>query len=248
VEAAGGKSQVGGLAAAAGVLALAAFGAGLLANVPNAALAGVLFFVARRIFRVAEFAHLARRTPAEFALAGATMLLIVLLPIQTGVAIGVFLSLAHGVFTITRSRVIGFEPVADTTVWWPTPDAPPTPHDGVLVVGFQAPLSFLNAYEFRRGLRAALAARGGARLIVLEASSIVEIDFTASDILIEVIRAARRAGVLFAIARLESVRAQTALSRFGVIDALGSGRVFHSVHEAIAALGRGAPSPASDGD
>ena len=72
-----------------------------------------------------------------------------------------------------------------------------------MVAGFQAPLSFLNAYKFRRDIERALADRGAARLLVLEASSIVEIDFTASEILIEVIRMAHAAGVDFAIARLE---------------------------------------------
>ena len=244
VAAAGGQSQVAGLAAALAVLLLAMFGGRLLADTPTAALAGVLFFVAQRIVHLGDFVHLARRTPAEFALAALTLLLIVLLPIQTGVAIGIFLSLAHGVFSITRTRLIPFEPVAGTTVWWPAAHAGFAAEDGILVVGFQAPLSFLNAYAFRRDMQRALAA-SGARLMVLEASSIVEIDFTAAQILREVIEMAHRRGVAFAIARLESVRALAALRRFGVLDALGEGRIFHSVAEATAALGQGRSHPAA---
>jgi MFS superfamily sulfate permease-like transporter len=235
---AGGRSQVGGLAAAAAVLLLAAFGGSLLADTPTAALAGVLFFVAQRIFKVRDFVHLARRAPAEFALAAATAVLIVLLPIQTGVAIGIFLSLVHGVFTITRARVIPFEQVEGTTVWWPTtPDRLGAATGDVLVVGFQAPLSFLNAFAFRRDVEMAISARGRRpKLLVLEASSIVEVDFTAAEVLIDAIRKARSDGVEFAIARLESVRAASKLERFGVIDVLGPHHLFHSVHEAIAAL------------
>ena len=73
-------------------------------------------------------------------------------------------------------------------------------------MGFQAPLSFLNAYDFRRGMLKAIdEARDDARLFVLEASSIVEIDFTAAAILVEVIDRAQAAGLIFAVARLESV-------------------------------------------
>jgi len=238
VSEAGGTSQVSGLAAAITVLLLAAFGGRLLADIPTAALAGVLFFVAQRIFHARDFARLARRAPAEFALAVLTLLLIVLLPIETGVAIAIFLSLAHGVFSITRTRLIAFEPVPGTTVWWPSAEGEALrPYDNVLVVGFQAPLSFLNAYAFRRDMERALAARQGAGLLVLEASSIVEVDFTAAAILGEVIQSARRSGVAFAIARLESVRALAALQRFGVVDALGPGGIFRSVYEAIEALG-----------
>jgi MFS superfamily sulfate permease-like transporter len=244
VSEAGGRSQVGGLAAAAAVLLLAAFGGGLLADTPTAALAGVLFFVAGRIFHTRDFARLARRAPVEFALAVLTMLLIVLLPIQTGVAVGIFLSLGHGVFMITRTRLIPMERVDGTTVWWPVaPDWRDSSEAQVVVAAFQAPLSFLNAYTFRRDIEQALAVHGAARLMVLEASSIVEIDFTASQILIEIIGEARDAGVDFAIARLESVRAQAALQRFGVMDALGAGHLFNSVDEAIRALAP-ASSPA----
>ena len=237
VSEAGGRSQIGGLAAAAAVLLLAAFGGKLLADTPTAALAGVLFFVAQRIFHGRDFVRLAERTPAEFGLAVLTMLLIVLLPIQTGVAIGIFFSLGHGVFTITRARLIPLERVPGTTVWWPvTPDGHGETDAQVMVAAFQAPLSFINAYTFRRDVERALAARGAARLLVLEASSIVEIDFTASQILIEVIGLAHADGVDFAIARLESVRAQAAMRRFGVTDALGADRLFNSVEQAIRAL------------
>ncbi|HEX3406053.1 MAG TPA: SulP family inorganic anion transporter [Caulobacteraceae bacterium] len=246
VSEAGGRSQVGGLAAAAAVLLLAAFCGALLADTPTAALAGVLFFVAQHIFKARDFVHLARRAPAEFGLAAATAVLLVLLPIQTGVAIGIFLSLVHGVFTITRARLIPFEQVAGTTVWWPsTPDRLGAATGEVLVVGFQAPLSFLNAFAFRRDVERAIAARGRRpRLLVLEASSIVEVDFTAAEVLSDSIRAARSKGVEFAIARLESVRAMSKLERFGVLDVLGPHHLFHSVHEAIAAL---APDAASSG-
>ncbi|MDA4630386.1 STAS domain-containing protein, partial [Escherichia coli] len=73
-------------------------------------------------------------------------------------------------------------------------------------------------------------------LVVLEASSIIEIDYTASQALTDVINYCRNADVKFAIARLESVRAQNALSRFGLIALLGPGNIFHSVDDAIRKL------------
>ncbi|MFI4936094.1 MAG: SulP family inorganic anion transporter [Caulobacterales bacterium] len=238
----GGRSQWAGLLAALAVLLLAAFGTRFLAHVPAAALAGVLLFVAQRIFHVRTFSDILRKSLAEFALAFLTTTLIIVLPIQTGVAVGMFLSLAHGVFTITRARPIPFERVPQTTVWWPASrEHPGETEPGALVLGFQAPLSFLNAYDFRRGVVDAITdANGSVRLIVLEASSIVEIDFTASAILAEVIARARSHGKDFAVARLESVRAQAAFDRFGLTERLGRDHLFHSVEEAIRALGTGA--------
>jgi MFS superfamily sulfate permease-like transporter len=117
-------------------------------------------------------------------------------------------------------------------------------------MGFQAPLSFLNAYEFRRGVLQAIDRRAAkTRLFVLEASSIIEIDFTASTILSGVIAKAQAAGLEFAVARLESVRAQAAFDRFGVTEVLGPDRMFQSVEAAIRALAAGAPGegPAQSG-
>jgi len=77
---------------------------------------------------------------------------------------------------------------------------------------------------------------------VLEASSIIEIDFTASSILSAVIAKAHAAGLDFAVARLESVRAQAAFDRFGVTAALGPGHIFQSVDAAIRALAAESPA------
>ncbi|MGB8363092.1 MAG: SulP family inorganic anion transporter [Rhizomicrobium sp.] len=236
VQQAGGRSQIAGLAAAACVALLAAFGTPLLRYLPAAALAGVLLIVALRITRPSTFVTVLRQSPAEFALILATIIAIVVLPIQIGVAIGIGLSLLHGFWTITRTRTIEFEKVPGTTVWWPpSADIQGEKLDHVRVVAFQAPLSFLNAHEFRHGM-IQIIETDEPRLIVLEASSIVEIDFTASQILDEIIARCRERGIVFAIARLTSLRAQQALVRFGIVEKLGPHGLFRSVDEAIHAL------------
>jgi len=234
----GGRSQLAGLIASGVVLLIAFYAAEHLAHVPEAALAGVLFFVAGRIFRVAEMRTIVEKTKAEFALVVGTMLLVTILPVQTGVGLAIMLSLIHGVYTTTRTRLIEFERIPGASIWWPEGRIRVGEKlRGVLVAGFQAPLSFLNANHFQRDLRAA-AARGGAalKLVVLESSSIVEIDYTAARVLSETIDECRSKGVDFAISRLESVRAQEALENFGVARQLGAERFFHSVDEATRAL------------
>jgi len=234
----GGTSQVSGLIAAAIVLALVAFGGQLLASVPHAALAGILLFVAQRIIRWPTIIAVYREARGEFGLILITMAAIVALPIESGVTIGIGLSLLHGLWAVMRARPIEFEKVPGSSIWWPpsaAKDGEKIP--GVLVVAFQAPLSFVNADDFKRGLCSTIDASGPAlNLVVLEASSIIEIDYTASQALTDVINYCRNADVKFAIARLESVRAQNALSRFGLIALLGPGNIFHSVDDAIRKL------------
>ncbi len=233
----GGQSQLAGLAAAFIVLALLAFGTGLLQHVPDAALAGILLFVALRIIRVKQIATIYRQSFSEFLLILATAALIIVLPIEQGAFLGIVLSLLHGIWSTTRARLVEFERVPGTTIWWPAhPQIGGERIPGVVVIGMQAPLSFLNAPVFRSDVADVLSA-ATPRLLVLEASGMVEIDFTAAQVLLEVFKTCNEQGVTVALARLESVRAQRAFERFELFDALPKERVFHSVDEAVRALG-----------
>ncbi len=234
----GGVSQLGALVCAGLALALSAVGGGLIAHVPHAALAGVLLFVALRIIRVATMLEIWRRSRAEFALIVATMLAILALPIEQGVATGIILSLVHGVWTTTRAGVVEFERIPGSTIWWPAD----TLHRGetipsVRVVALQSPLSFLNAYAVQQSLERL--AEAGVRLVVIEADAIVEIDYTGAKILAAAVDRLRAQGVDVAVARLESVRAQESYVRQGLEAVIGRDHRFHSVEEAVRALAPG---------
>jgi MFS superfamily sulfate permease-like transporter len=244
----GGRSQLAGLVAVAIVLALAALGAALLRHMPHAALAGVLLFVALRIVRVRQIVAVYRQSFGEFLLIVATAAAIIVLPIEQGAAIGIALSLLHGIWSTTQARVVVFERVPGTSVWWPqSPDLRGEREQDALVLGFPAPLSFLNAYRFRHDILDILSSTPKARLIVLEATGILEIDFTAAQILGDLIRRCHGNGVAFAVARLESQRARDALARFGIDRELGPGRTFRSVEDAIQGLASAAHATAVNG-
>jgi sulfate permease, SulP family len=109
---------------------------------------------------------------------------------------------------------------------------------GIIVAGFAAPLSFLNAYRFRQDMLNALRSSASrTRLIVLEATGILDIDFAAAQILSDLIRRCHADGVAFTIARLESIRAQDAVAQFRIEEVLGPGHMVRSVEEAIQAFG-----------
>jgi MFS superfamily sulfate permease-like transporter len=233
----GGASQLAGLVSAAIALAVLLAGGQALGHAPRAALAGVLLFVAIRLVRVGVMRDVWRRSRAEFLLILATALAILALPIEQGVSLGVLLSVLHGVWTTTRAQAIELERVPGTSIWWPRDkDAKGELSPGVRVIALQAPLSFLNAYNFRRAIERFVSQDPPPKLIVIEANALVEIDYTGASVLAALIGRLRDRGVDVALARLESVRAQESFARLGLLELIGRDHVFRSVQEAVDAL------------
>ena len=242
VAEAGCRSQLAGLVSAAAALGVLLFAGRAFAHTPSAALAGVLLFVAARLVQVNVMGDVWMRSRAEFVLILATAFAILALPIEGGVFIGVLLSALHGLWTTTRAETIEFERIPGTSIWWPRDkDAKGELVPGVRVIAPQAPLSFLNAYNFRRAIERVVSDDTPTRLIVIEANAMVEIDYTGASVLAGLIRQLRGQGVDLALARLESVRAQHSFERLGLLALIGRDHVFRSVEEAVDAL---APSRA----
>ena len=238
----GGSSQLAGLISAAIALAVLLVGGQALGHAPRAALAGVLLFVAMRLVRVGVMRNVWNRSRAEFLLILVTAVAIVALPIEQGVSVGVLLSVLHGVWTTTRARAVELERIPGTSIWWPREkDVQGESVSAVRVIGLQAPLSFLNAYNFRRAIERFVSDDPPTKLIVIEANALVEIDYTGASVLADLVRALRALGVDVAIARLESVRAQQSFERLGLMTLLGRDHVFRSVQEAIEALAGSGP-------
>ncbi len=237
----GGRSQLAGLTAVAITLVLLTAGTAALRLIPEAALSGVLLFVAFRIVRVIEIRAIVRQSPLEGLLILATAGAIIVLPIQDGVALGVAASLLQGVWSGARARVTPMSRIPGTTIWWVSAalgDHGGETAPGVVVAGFHAPLTFLNADGFARQFHALV--RPGhtpVRLAVLEAAGLIDIDFTAAQALRGVIAECRAAGTAFALARLESPVAQAALARTGLKALIGEDHIFESVEAAVKALG-----------
>jgi MFS superfamily sulfate permease-like transporter len=235
VAEAGARSQLAGLTAAIAIALLLAAGTGLLARIPTAALSGILLFVALRLIRLKDMAMIFRRSPAELGLTAATAAGLIVLPIAWGVALGVALSILHGVWSGARIKVQPMSRIPGSSVWWARTTGESVP--GVAVLSFPAPLTFLNAEAFAKEFLAGANPGGGqVKLAILEAAGVVMIDFTAARALEDVVKTCRAAGVDVAVARLESVAAEDAFERLGLTDLLGADHIFPSVAEALSAL------------
>ncbi len=239
VAEAGGLTQLSGLLAILVCGLVVAFGSTAFSYVPQAALSGVLLFVAIRIIRVATIRRIWRQSPVEAGLVFGSAALVVFLPIGVGVGLGIVLSLMHSLYTIARPNCRELFRVEGTTIWWADmPDARGERVPGVLAFSLGAPLNFLST-KFILGqlTRAIEGMPDPCKLVVLEGNSVVDIDFTGAELLRERIEMLRGSGITVALARLELVRAIGAARHTGLIESLGPDHVFRSVEEAVRALG-----------
>nr|WP_294511536.1 SulP family inorganic anion transporter [uncultured Rhodopila sp.] len=234
VVSAGGGSRAVSLVAVVLAAALLFGGGELLAAVPHAALGGILIAVALRIFRLNEMVGIARRGGSEIWLVAASTLLVVGLPIETGMLASIVLSLLNSFYAVARPLCEELARAPGTTIWWPPQGEPGEHEPGLLVFAPAAPLNFTNASFVRGQLAATIErARTPVRMVVIEASGVTDIDYTGAAVLRQMVEALRAKGIQVALARLSAERAYEQAVRTGVLEAFGPKRVFRSVEDAV---------------
>ena len=235
---AGAGSQLAGLVAVALVVALAFGDGALLGFVPQAALGGLLIAIGIRLFHLRQMARIVRQGGSEWLLVVASAALVVALPIEEGMLAAIVLSLLQAFYGVARPLCTELVRTPGTTVWWPSGEVAGESVPGVLVFAPTAPLLFTNVDFIRRRLSQALSrAREPVHLVIVEASGVVDIDYTGSQRLQQTIAMLRADGIDVALTRLSAERAQRQAHRSGLLAAFGPQRVFHSVEDAVQALG-----------
>ncbi|MGO9963754.1 MAG: SulP family inorganic anion transporter [Acidimicrobiales bacterium] len=237
VASAGGRTQAAGLGAAV-ALALLVPAAGLLKDVPLATLAGVLIFVATRIFHGREIAAIARFDRFELVLTVLTLLAVPIIGVEQGIGVAVGLAVFDRARLSARPQLHVLGCIRGTTSWAPLSvvrDAVQVP--GILVVLFPTPLWYANAVHFRTELDGALArGEGRPKVFILDALGMNDIDYTGLRALREALDKLDHENIQFAMARVGS-RLRQGLTRGGLVERIGTTNFFTSVGEAVAALG-----------
>jgi sulfate permease, SulP family len=235
----GGRSQIASIVAVGLMIALVVLAAKLTTYVPHAALSGILVYIALKIFRFGEMVRIYRRGGWEILIVAASAALVVALPIETGMLLAIALSFVSSLYAVARPYCVELARVPGSTVWWPPGRGEPREHvPGVVAFATAAPLNFTNAQYVSDRITAAVAkAPVHVKLLVIEASGMIAIDYTGSQILQETIANLKSRSIDVAIARLSDTGAVAEAERTGLLAAIGPGRVFKSVEEAVRQLG-----------
>ena len=237
---AGARTGLAGVFTATIVAAALLFLTPLLHNLPRAALAAIVIVAVASLVDIKlprTLWQLRRRElPPLLVTCAATLTL----GITTGLALGVLLSLAMFILRTTRPHTAVLGRLPGTTVYRNRerfPDALPVP--GLLLVRLDAQLYFANAAFLRDTLlRLVDGASEPVRAVVIDASSIHDIDISALTTLREVQRTLTARGIALHLAEVEGPVRDT-LARSGFVHELGEDHFSLTVHDAAQrALGR----------
>jgi sulfate permease, SulP family len=119
---------------------------------------------------------------------------------------------------------------------------------GLIVYRFGADLFYANDNRFADEVRALVEqAPTPVRWFIVDAGAITDIDYSAAQSVRDLLDDLRHKGVNVAFARV-NLYLRSDMDRHGVTATVGDKRIFPTLHEAIAAVRNGAPSPPAPGD
>jgi high affinity sulfate transporter 1 len=235
VDTAGGRSQWSHLTTAAVVLLVLLFFTRPLSFLPNAVLAAIVFRVGVKLVDFRGLAEIRRSQPQEFALALVTALTVVLFGVEPGIILAVVLSLLQHVRRSYRphTAVIVRDAAGNRSFEDPVPGKMAEP--GLVMFWFGADLFFANvAFFVEQARRLVHDSPSPVRWLVIDATAITGLDFSASRAVAGLQQDLAKAGVVLALV-VVPVKHRAGLERMGLIDLIGANRIFDSRHACLAA-------------
>jgi SulP family sulfate permease len=214
--------------------------AGVLKDVPLSMLAAVLIFIAVRLFKWRDLRSIAHFDALEFGLAAVTLLVVVLVGVEQGIAVAVGLAILDRIRLTAQPQVHRLGHVPGTTSWTPmSADVDAAPVPGMLVVLFATPLWFANAVHFREEVERDLEDAGpSTRALVLDTIGMSDLDYTGAHALGQLLDRCEREHIEFAIARAGD-HVLRSLERSGLMQRIGLDHCFPTVGAAVNALSDG---------
>jgi high affinity sulfate transporter 1 len=235
VYGAGGRSQISQLTTVAVALLVLLFLTGPLGYLPDAVLSTIVFLVGVRLIDVRGLLDIRRKTPREFLIALTALVTVVAVGVEQGIILAMVISLLlhvrrsyhphTAVLTSDPQDQWQMEPVGSGTMLAP----------GLIMFWFGAELFYANASRFNEEVRGLVAnSPTPVRWLVVDASAITSIDYSAGRTLSELESELSRRGVTLVMTRVSpSLRGD--LDRLGLTTLLGANRLFESRHACVAA-------------
>ena len=232
-ESAGARSQLAMLVMAAVTLLVLLCFTAPLQYLPHCVLAAIVFTIALGMVDLRGLSDMRRESPVEFGLALVTAAAVVAIGIEQGILLAIVLSLLKHVSNSYRPHSSVLVPDA-AGHWEPQPARPGVQTAaGLVVYRFGADLFYANAERFADRVREVVEhAPQPVRWLVIDASAITALDYSAARTMRELFDTLDRQGVALAFARV-SPELRADLDRHGIVALVGARRIYPTLHEAL---------------
>ncbi len=228
VDTAGGRSQWSHLTTVAVVLLVLLFLTKPLSFLPNAVLSAIVFLIGIKLVDRRGLAEIYRKRPKEFALALATAATVVFVGVEQGIFLAVVLSLLQHVRRSYRPHTGVI--LQDDVDQWRMEEAVPGKmiEPGMVMYWFGSDLFYANASFFSEQAHKLVdESPSPVRWLVIDASAMTGVDFSAGRALAELQQDLAKAGVTLALARIQ-IKKDGNLERLGLVQLIGAHRIFSS--------------------
>jgi len=234
VESAGSTGQLAQVSASMVVALVLLFFNGPLQYLPRCVLGSIVFIVAIRLTDFARLRAIRRESPGEWLLAMIAVAVVVLVGVEQGIVLAMVLSLLrivnHSYHPHTAVLVPG-----EGGIWRLTPAVPGAESEpGLAIYRFGAPLFYANAGRFSDEIRALVGPDPSPlRWVVVDAGPITQLDYSAARVVRELNEELVRRNVILVFAHVQA-ELQADLDRHHLTGAIGAGRIFDKLHDAVA--------------
>ncbi|WP_329000159.1 SulP family inorganic anion transporter [Kribbella sp. NBC_00709] len=241
-----GHTQLANLTMAAVVLLFTLFFTGLLADMPKAVLAGIVFLIGVSLIDLPGLQRLWRRRRNEFVVALITAVTVFAVGVEQGIILAVVLSLLD---LVRRQYTPGDFVIGQNQAGEPTylPALPGTQSlPGLVVFRYDAELFYANANRFADQLESIIsAAPDPVRWVALDCGAIDDIDYSAGVTLANLVNYTRARHARFVLVRPDT-RLLATLRAYGTLDAIGEDNIFPTLADAFHAYRAGSSLAGDD--
>jgi MFS superfamily sulfate permease-like transporter len=235
VEGVGSQSQVAQITTAAVVALVLLFVTKPLQYLPQCVLGALVFLVAIHMTNLRKMREIRLESPAEFALAVTTTVVVVLVGVEDGILLAMVLSLLRIVHHSyhPRSGVLLSEPDGTWKLIPPVPGTVTEP--GLVLYSFGAALFYANASRFADEIITLVGpSPTSVRWLIVDAEAITNVDYSAARVVEELKKDLTNAGVIFGFARLPwNTRAD--FDRHHLTECIGPSLIFNRLHQTLEA-------------
>lgn len=235
VDAAGGKTQVAQLVAAAGLLLFLYFMTGLLALLPKVALGAILIVTAMGMLEIKALRDLYRIDRFECFMSLVVTAAMLVAGVVPGIILGLLVSLINVIVEVSRpgDAVLKRQGPGKKFHDYNNKEVETSTVPGLLVYRLYAPLIFANARHVTSRLRELVRnAPSPVKWVIIDAQAITDMDVTAAQRFAEMHREFKEAGIEIKIADAPNPL-KIQFERVGLSETLGTQQFYVSVKKAV---------------